>query len=496
MEIILLLAALLPVVCGVLLLALKFFDGYPLRPAVLVVLALVLVLVISGAVGPRGELQLLHLGRSPALTVYFRADGLGLFFAVLASVMWLLSGLFAQEYMAHEEDQRRYYGFLLLTEGALLTLCFAGNYLTLYLGFEFMTILSVPLVLHTQTEAARQASFKYLLYSVFGACLGLAGFFTIYTYGATTVFTPGGVLDPAKSAGNETLLQVVAFLSIMGFGAKAGMFPLQAWLPTAHPEAPAPASALLSGVITKAGVLSIIRVVYYQFGANFLRNTWVQYAWLALALCTVLMGSMLAYKENLFKKRLAYSTVSQVSYVLFGLALMQKTAFIGALLHVVYHSVIKDGLFFTAGAIICRTGRKTVDQYRGIGKEMPITMWCFTICSLGLVGIPPLGGFVSKWYLAMGSLNSGLSVVNWLGPVILLASALLTAGYLFSITIQAFFPGASFHYDTVQRHEPTAWMVLPLVVLAAATLLLGLLPQPLLQAAESISGTLFQGVIQ
>ena len=427
---------------------------------------------------------------SSDLCLMLSLDGFGKLFSLLAAFMWLMSGLFSQEYMAHEENRGRYYALLLLSEGALMLLCFAGNYLTLYLGFELMTLLSAPLALHSQTDAARRGGLKYLFYSVFGACLGLFGFFAVYTYGGTTQFTPGGVMDPTACSGHESLLLIAAFLSVLGFGAKAGLFPLHAWLPAAHPEAPAGASALLSGVITKAGVLSIIRVVYYQFGAGLLRGTWVQYAWLALALVTVFLGSMLAYKEKIFKKRLAYSTVSQVSYILFGLALLEPTALTGAVLHVVVHSAIKDALFFTAGAVILKTGRKDVRELRGIGKEMPVTMWCFTLCSLSLVGIPPLGGFVSKWYLAQGALGSGISVFSWLGPVILLISALLTAGYLVSVSISAFLPGAAFDYSTVQKREPSIWITLPLLLLTGLSFLIGLFPNLITGFVSALAGTI------
>lgn len=421
------------------------------------------------------------------LCITLRLDGLGKIFSLLVAFMWLMSGLFSHEYTV--ENPRRYYAFLLLSEGALMTLCYAGNYLTLYTGFELMTVLSTPLALHNQTEGARRGGVKYLLYSIFGACLGLLGFFTLRVYGVTTDFTPGGVMDLNKLTGHEGFVLTAAFLTVVGFGAKAGMFPLHAWLPAAHPEAPAGASALMSGVITKAGILSMIRVIYYEFGTSLLRGTWVQYALLALSLVTVFLGSMLAYKERLFKKRLAYSTVSQVSYVVFGLALMTPVAFTGAILHVAVHSAIKDALFFTAGAVILKTGKKDVRELRGIGKEMPVTMWCFTVCSLGLVGIPPLGGFVSKWYLAEGSLSSGIPVFSWLGPVILLISALLTAGYLFSVTVRAFLPGADFDYESVQKREPTWWITLPLLALTVLTALLGLFPGIVCDLAAAVAGT-------
>lgn len=489
-NIILLLPVLFPVIAGLLLAFIPALNKKENRRA-WVIFALILNLIFTLSCAWHSGRSLTVINLTENLPVYFNVDRLSSLFSILIAFMWLLSGVFAQEYMEHEENHRRYYSFLLISEGALMALSFAGNYMTLYLGFEFMTLMTVPLVLHEQTEKAQSAGFKYMFYSIFGACLGLLGFFFMYHYGTTTTFTAGGVLDMAKVAGHENLILLVTFLAIIGFGAKAGMFPLHAWLPTAHPEAPAGASAVLSGVITKAGVLSIIRVVYYQVGADFIRGTWVQYAWIALTLITVFMGSMLAYKEKIFKKRLAYSTVSQVSYILFGLSLMNPVAMVGALLHVVCHSVIKDALFFTAGAVICKTGKKDVRELRGIGKEMPVAMWCFTIVSLGLIGIPPLGGFISKWYLALGSLESGISVISWLGPVILLASALLTAGYLFSITIKAFFPGNDYDYKKLKKHEPGGWINVPLVVLAAITVIVGVFPTPFIEFITTITTEIF-----
>ncbi len=474
MEYLLLLPILLPFAAASALALPALKTAQNRRRFVAAALAAELGLTALCAAAAKGTLPLLPLGGD--LCVTFALDTLGRIFALLVACMWLLSGLFAQEYMAGEEHLGRYYAFLLLTEGALMVLCCAADYLTLYLGFELMTLLALPLVLHTQTAAARRGGYQYLFYSIFGACLGLLGFYTMHTYGTGTAFVPGGTLDPARLAGHEDFVVAAAFLTVLGFGAKAGLFPLHAWLPAAHPEAPAGASALLSGVITKAGVLCLIRVVYYQFGAAFLRGTWAQYAWLALALVTVFMGSMLAYKEKLFKKRLAWSTVSQVSYILFGLALLEPIAFTGAVLHVIVHSAIKNGLFFIAGAVILKTGQTDVRALRGIGRSMPFTMGCFTVLSLGLIGIPPLGGFASKWLLAEGSLASGIPIFDWLGPVVLLVSALLTAGYLFSITIAAFFPEEGFDAAYVPHLEPGRYITVPLAVLTALTVLTGLCP--------------------
>ena len=362
------------------------------------------------------------------LSIYLKVDEVSTIFSLLVSVMWLLAGVFSFEYMKHEKRNESFYFFYLLSLGALIGLSFSGNYLTMYFFYEAMTLLTMPLVLHTRTKEAIAAALKYLFYSILGASLALIGLIYMSRYGSIGEFVPGGTLDFTKATGSENMLLIVAFLAILGFGVKAGMFPFHGWLPTAHPIAPAPASAVLSGVITKAGVLSIIRVVFYQFGVNFLRGTWVQTAWIVLTLITIFMGSMIAYREKLLKRRLAYSTVSQVSYVLLGLASFTHLGMVGALLHVVFHSVIKDGLFLSVGAIIYKTELTYDYEMRGIGKRMPIVMWCFTLCSVALIGIPPFSGFVSKWNLALGCMENSYMSAAWVGPAVLLISALLTAG--------------------------------------------------------------------
>lgn len=412
---------------------------------------------------------------SKNLSITFMFDGIGKFFAMLVAIMWGLVGCYSYEYMGHEENRQRFYFFYLASLGTLNGICYAGNYVTLYCFFELMTLLSMPMVLHSEKQDAIEAAKKYLLYSVFGASLGLAGYFFLTYYGTSTTFTVGGVLDMAKVAGNETLVLSIALMTIIGFGAKAGMMPLHAWLPTAHPVAPSCASAVLSGVITKAGVLAIIRVVYFQFGVDFIAGTWVQTVWIVLSLLTVLTGSMLAYKEKLLKKRLAYSTVSQVSYILFGLACCNEVAFVGAMLHVVAHSLIKNVLFMSAGAIIVHGNCTKVDELKGIGKTMPKTMIAFTIASLGLVGIPPFIGFVSKWYLAQGALQSLSAPWSFVGPAILLASALLTAGYLFTITIDAFFKEGDH-----QGKDAGMWMLVPMIICCILIFVGGLFPQAIL----------------
>lgn len=409
------------------------------------------------------------------LPIYFRIDSVGTLFSLLAVTVLLCAGFFSFEYMKHEAHESRYYGFYLILFGVLNALCFAGNLITFYLFFELLTLSSMPLVLHNGSREAIMAGLKYLFYSLCGAYGALFGIYFLYRNCDSLTFTTNGALRTAAVSEHGGFLLLTAFVMLLGFGVKAGMFPMHAWLPTAHPAAPAPASAVLSAVIVKAGVLAVIRVIG-MFGPDFLRGTWVQTAWISLTLITVFMGSMLAYREPVLKKRLAYSTVSQLSYILFGLAVMNETSLTGALCHVLAHGFVKAVLFLCAGAMIYKTGKTRVEEMRGIGKEMPLTLWCWTIASLGLIGIPPTGGFVSKWYLALGSLQSGLPVFDVLGPVILLVSALLTAGYLLPPVIHGFFPGADYDYDGLQKKEPCKVMTVPILILTILSVLIGLFP--------------------
>ncbi len=485
------LAPLVPMLLGAALMIIPALRGERPRNRY-VMFSLVLCLALVGALCLMGDGQFTLFTMAGTLPVVMRSDGLGRLFALMVAAMWLNSGAFSFGYMRGDAHAARFYGFYLLTLGALIGLAFSGTLVTMYLFFELTTLLSVALVMHTMTPDAVAAGIKYLIYSVAGAMMGLLGIFFFTANSQSAVFVPGGSLSP-EALKNGGLLLAVLFVTVVGFGTKAGMFPMHGWLPTAHPIAPAPASAVLSGVITKAGVLCIVRVIYFVTGADFLRGTWVQTALIILALLTVFMGSMMALKTNLFKKRLAYSSVSQVSYMLFGLFLLDRTAFTGAMLHMVFHSVMKNGLFLCAGAVIHQTEKTDVRELSGIGKRMPITMWCFTLCGLGLVGVPPLSGFISKWWLAKGAIGSAMPVFGWLGPVVLLVSALLTAAYLLPVSINGFFPerkgGHGAPEAALTSCEVGARMWIPLVVLAGLTLLFGLYSAPLAGLLESAAAS-------
>lgn len=461
------------------------------RRGVTAVLALEAVIVAFAALFGESVVSIWHFAEGMELML--RTDILSKLFGVLTAVIWLFAGVYAFDYMKGDEHHDRFFKFFLLTESAMMLLIFAGNFMTFFMGFEAMTLLSMPMVIHEQTKEARAAAMKYLGFSVFGASIALIGFFVLSHYGVTTAFTAGGALDMAKVSGKENLLLTIWLIMVIGFGAKAGMFPLHSWLPTAHPVAPSPASAVLSGVITKCGVLAIIRVTFYMFGAEFIRGTWAQTAAIVLALITVFTGSMMALGEKLIKKRLAYSTVSQVSYVLFGLMLMNEQGFNGAILQMVFHMLAKNALFMWAGAIIHETGLTYMDQLRGMGRRMPAAMWGYTIASLSLIGIPPTGGFVSKWALAQGAFgfeNFGLGTA---GVIVLIISAILTAGYLLPTMAAAFFPGRENYFTPMEKHEPHKGMLAPILVLAVLTIVLGVFPNIVTDAVAPVAALLFGG---
>ena len=491
MSILLLLPVALPLLAGLLVLLLPQGNDAALRrPFTIITLGAVALLLLPLCVA--GELTLNLFTLSDNLPIFLHTDLTGMVFALLMAFVWFMAGFYSFDYMAHEGNERRYYALYLMTLGALMGLCFAGSIVTFYMFYEAMTLLTMPLVMHSGRKDSVAAGVKYLIYSVLGASLVLLGVFVLSPYMTTLSFAPGGVLNAAAVAGHEGFVLTFALLMLMGFGAKAGLFPLHGWLPTAHPAAPSPASAVLSGVITKAGVLGVIRLVFFLFGVENLRGTWVQTAFMALTLFTVFMGSMLAYKEGHLKKRLAWSSVSQVSYVLFGLSTMHPLGLVGALLHVTAHSLIKDTLFMSAGAIILKTGCTQVDDLKGIGRRMPVTMACFTAVSLGLIGIPPCLGFVSKWYLAQGSLAaSGVpQFLTVLGPVVLLISALLTAGYLLTIVVRGFITGHDGEAAAIQRDEVGWTMLLPLIVLAVLSVVLGMFPAPLTELFTRLAAQL------
>ena len=420
---------------------------------------------------------------SENVTFSFMLDNIGKVFLAAVLILYTCTAFYAFEYMKMEEEQPVFFAFYYVSLGALIAVCASANLVTAYFCFELATLTTVPLVLHEGTKECVAAGMKYLFYSVGGALMGLFGIFFVYFYGlAGREFRLGGFLDTASVSGHETILMIAVFAAVVGFGTKAGMYPMHGWLPTAHPIAPAPASALLSGIIAKAGVILVIRLIYYSVGTDFIRGTWVQYTWMILAMLTIFMGSMMAFLEKNMKKRLAYSTISQISYIMLALSMLSEGGMRGALLHVVSHASSKGCLFLCAGAFIYKMGKWRVDELVGIGKQMPVVMCCFLAASLSLVGIPPMGGFLSKWVIAMSTVSNGMGVLSVLPIVILLISAMLTAGYLLPVAFKAFFPGKDAEVSS-ESFEPNALMTVPMILLCATALVMGLFGVTILSAA-------------
>ncbi len=494
-----LLSILFPIICGIVLwyrLRGSGRDGNTLYKAVILIAdALALLAAFAGR-----PVTLFSL--SPRVTFSFSVDIISIWFLIAALVLYTCTLFYSLVYMKIKERVHSFLMFYLISFGALIAVCFSANMITIYFAFELTTLSTVPLVLHDRTKTAVAAGMKFLFYSIGGALLGLFGVFFLYAYAGEDVsFIAGGVLDAAKTAGHEPMLYLAVFLGVIGYGTKAGMFPMHGWLPTAHPIAPAPASALLSGIITKSGVLVIIRFIYYSIGTDLIRGSWMQYAWLALALITVLMGSTMAFLEHNLKTRLAYSSISQISYIMLGLALLSQGGLDGGLLQVMQHAPSKACLFLCAGAFIYRYGLHDVRDLKGIGKKMPVTLWCLTLAAMSLVGIPPMGGFVSKWYLVAASFRAPLGAISVIGPAVLLFSALLTAGYLFPIMIDGFFPGKDApevkdKYPELaphtspgrkRRESVPALMWIPLIGLCILSLIIGIFGSSLM--------SLFQGIV-
>lgn len=482
MNILILFPILLPIISAFIVYAFKDSNRKNKNILVISLVALTFIMCIVNALVETSYLQIIEI--SSAIKVILKVDNLSKLFSILISFVYLLVTIYTFEYIKHEKNENRFYTFYFLTLSMLISLTYSANIITMYICFEFTTLLSMPLVLHSLTKQSIAAAKKYLFYSIGGAFLALFGIFVLLSYSGDLLFTFNGQEYYKNFTGDKSLLLIAILSLVIGFGAKCGMFPLHGWLPTAHPVAPSPASAILSGVITKAGVISIIRIVYYFVGTEIILNTYVQYVWLSLAAFTVFMGSFMAYNEKLFKKRLAFSTVSQVSYILVGLALLNKVTFMGALIHVVAHMLIKVTLFLFAGKLIYKYDYHYVDQLEGIGIKLPISTWAYTFASLGLIGIPMTLGFVSKWYLATGSISSNIAVFDILIPIVLLVSAIFTAGYLLPITIKGFFVSK----EEYKKDKCNLLMVIPMIIMALLVVIFGIYSEPIVQFITSIIG--------
>lgn len=425
------------------------------------------------------------------LSISFKIDGLTMVFAGLVSILWPLATLYAFEYMEHEKNEKIFFMFYCMTYGVTLGIAFASDILSMYFFYELLTLVTVPLVMHTLKREAVLASRKYLYYSLGGAAFAIMGMVFIIVYGTTCEFELGGVMDMVKIGDKDPLLLWIYFIAFMGFGVKAAIWPLSSWLPQAG-VAPTPVTALLHAVaVVNAGAFAIMRLTYYSFGVDFLRGTWAQYAVMAFSMFTIVYGCSRALKETHIKRRLAYSTVSNLSYIIFGATMMSPLGLVGALTHFVFHGFMKICSFLCAGAFMHQTEKSHVYEMNGMGRKMPIVFGTFTVSALGLMGVPGLAGFISKWKLAEAAVDSEIPLA-YVGIACLLVSALLTAIYMMSVVIRAFFVKEDPNYTHLENAKDPSWkMCAPLLICAVSVVLLGLFSEPLVQFFADVASGLY-----
>ena len=422
------------------------------------------------------------------LTLSFRVDGMSSVFAGLVSVLWPLASCYALEYMTHERHQKVFFTFYTMTYGVTLAVAFSASLFTLYVFYECLTLITLPLVIHKQDAASARAGRKYLTFSITGAAMAFMALIALIHYGGDTGFVLGGILQDGQAAGHERLLRFMFLLAFVGFGTKAAVFPMYAWLPAAS-VAPTPVTALLHAVaVVNTGAFAVLRIIYYSFGTELLAGSLAQYAALLLACFTIVFGSAMAVKEQHFKRRLAYSTVSNLSYMLMGAALMTPAGMVGSLSHMVFHGIMKINLFYCAGAVLVRTEKEYVQDLRGFGRVMPFICAVYTLGAAAMVGIPPLCGFVSKWNLLTAAAATG----HWTGLVAvaaLILSAILTAVYLFGPAVSMYFRplNADAGLTETDRRDPSWLMKLPMTLLAAAAVLLGVWSGPLVAFLRQVA---------
>lgn len=470
-------------VAGALLIAL--FSRWPnLRETVTLATAGVLLAVVAGITpdvlaGARPSAVLLTT--LPGITLELRVEPLGMLFALVASLLWIVNSIYSIGYMRanREAHQTRYYVCFAIALASTMGVAFAGNLLTLFLFYELLTLSTYPLVTHHGTPEARRAGRVYLGI-LLGTSIGLMLLAIAWTWmlAGTLEFRPGGIL--AGAAGEATIGALLA-LYMFGIG-KAALMPVHRWLPAAM-VAPTPVSALLHAVaVVKAGVFSVVKVIVYVFGVDNISGM-DSVSWLApVAGFTIIAASIIALRSDNLKRRLAYSTVSQLSYVILAAALLTPISIVAAALHIAVHAFGKITLFFAAGSIYTASHKTEVSQLDGIGRRMPLTMTAFTIGALSMIGVPPTAGFLSKWY----SLGGAFSEAQYFAVAVIVASTLLNVAYYMPIVYAAFFRRPA---EAGYPHgEAPLTMLIAISVTAAGTLALFFFPQLPLQLARDLAG--------
>lgn len=461
-------------------------EGWSILAAV-IKFALVLSLLPGAVAGKVAEQHLLSI--APGIDLSFRADAFGVFFALIASGLWILTTFYSIGYMRgnSEGKQTRYYASFAVSLSATIGIAFASNLLTFIIFYELLTLATYPLVIHKENKEAVRAGRQYLAYALSAGLLLLAGSAWIYQATGTLEFQPGGILAGDEAGAGVMRLVFMVFLA--GVGVKAGIMPLHSWLPAAM-VAPTPVSALLHAVaVVKSGVFAVVRMTGFVFGPDVMRLFDLHIILALFAGATIILASIIALRQTDLKKRLAYSTVAHLSYIALGAALLSAEGFAGGIMHISTHATMKITLFFCAGAIYVNTHKQKIGDLDGVAKAMPWTMGAFVIGSMGLTGLPPVNGFLSKWLLIEGTLVAGM----WIPIVVLFASGLLNAAYFFPIIQRAYFRKST-QFDGYGEASP--FMVVPLCLTALLSVLFFLFPNlffHLYEMATNVAHSIVEG---
>ena len=426
----------------------------------------------------------------PGIEIGFRVDAFGLLFAMGASILWIATSFYSIGYMrsTNENSQTRYYTCFAVSLSMTIGVAFSANLFTMFLFYEGLTLITYPLVAHKETTEAKKGARKYVIYLLGTAkAFIVAGIILTYNLAGTLEFSKSGIFPTLVQSAHPNLLYLIFTLFLFGF-AKCAIMPFHSWLPAAM-VAPTPVSALLHAVaVVKTGVFTVLRVVLFIFGADLMMKIGVDIFAITFASLTIIIASLMALSRDNLKARLAFSTISQLSYIILGAVLLTPSAMIGGIIHITNHAFSKITLFFCAGSIYVSAHKTEVSQLNGIGKKMPWTMAAFTIATLSMIGVPPASGFITKWYLVIGSLERHSIAVL----AVLLASSFLNAAYFVPIVYKAFFKTEdSETTQEVKSHENAVikeipFMVVPLTLTAIVSMVLGLYPDFIVNIAESI----------
>jgi multicomponent Na+:H+ antiporter subunit D len=423
------------------------------------------------------------------IDIKFRVDALGLLFATVSSFLWIVTSFYSIGYMRSNKEhaQTRYYTCFAISLSSTIAVAFSANLITLFIFYEVLSLATVPLVGHKETPEAHEGARKYFLYLLsLSKTFLLSGIIIVYMVAGTTDFASHGLLSNAQGS---TLLFVTFFLFLFGF-AKCGIMPVHNWLPSAM-VAPTPVSALLHAVaVVKVGVFSVLRVVFHIYGVDLMSRMNLGITVAYVASFTIVVGSIIALSKDNLKARLAYSTVSQLSYVILGAVLLTPSSMTGGIVHIANHAFSKITLFFCAGSLYSSAHKTEISQLSSIGKKMPWTMAAFFIASLSMIGVPPAAGFISKWFIAIGSIEAKEMPIL----MFLLFSTILNAAYFLPITYKAFFvkeeAPSHLHHDTTHDHhdeiKENPMIVVPLVLTAIISLIIGVYPNYFLTLAQEV----------